>query len=113
MKPRLLVEDALIDVTNRGDIVIDCFAGSGSTLVAAEATGRRCWVIEFDGPYCDVIIRRWSAMTGQEAVLEATSETFAEVEARRSNEGPVISPWANMNSRWSVLLVTWPTLATL
>ena len=88
VKPRLLLEDALIDVTNRGDIVIDCFAGSGSTLVAAEATGRRCRAIEFDGPYCDVIIRRWSEMTGQEAVLEATGETFAEVEARRSNEGP-------------------------
>ena len=88
VKPRLLLEDALIDVTNRGDIVIDCFAGSGSTLVAAEATGRRCRAIEFDGPYCDVIIRRWSAMSGQEAVLEATGETFAEVEARRSNEGP-------------------------
>ena len=88
MKPRLLPEDALIDVTNRGDIVIDCFAGSGSTLVAAEATGRRCRAIEFDGPYCDVIIRRWSEMTGREAVLEATGETFAEVEARRRQEGP-------------------------
>ena len=63
VKPRLLLEDALIDVTNRGDIVVDCFAGSGSTLVAAEATGRRCRAIEFDGLYCDVIIRRWSEMT--------------------------------------------------
>ena len=88
VKPRLLLEDALIDVTNRGDIVIDCFAGSGSTLVAAEATGRRCRAIEFDGPYCDVIIRRWSEMTGRDAVLEATGETFAEVEARRRDEGP-------------------------
>jgi DNA modification methylase len=88
VKPRLLLEDALIDVTNRGDIVIDCFAGSGSTLVAAEATGRRCRAIEFDGPYCDVIIHRWSEMTRREAVLEATGETFAEVEARRRAEGP-------------------------
>ena len=87
VKPRLLLEDALIDITNRGDIVIDCFAGSGSTLVAAEATGRRCRAIEFDGPYCDVIVRRWSEMTGWEAVLEATGETFGEVEARRGNEG--------------------------
>ena len=87
VKPRLLLEDALIDVTNRGDIVIDCFAGSGSTLVAAEATGRRCRAIEFDGPYCDVIIRRWSEMAGGEAILEATGETFAEVEARRGDEG--------------------------
>ena len=83
-----MLEDALIDVTNRGHIVVDCFAGSGSTLVAAEATGRPCRAIEFDGPYCDVIIRRWSEMTGQEAVLEATGEIFAEVEARRRHEGP-------------------------
>ena len=88
VKPRLLLEDALIDITNRGDIVIDCFAGSGSTLVAAEATGRRCRAIEFDGPYCDVIIRRWREMTDREAVLEATGETFVEVGARRRNEGP-------------------------
>jgi DNA modification methylase len=87
VKPRLLLEDALMDVTNRGDIVIDCFAGSGSTLVAAEATGRRCRAIEFDGPYCDVIVRRWSEMTGREAILEATGETFAEVEAHRRDEG--------------------------
>jgi DNA methylase len=88
VKPRLLLEDALLDVANRGDIVIDCFAGSGSTLIAAEATGRRCCAIEFDGPYCDVIIRRWSEMTGRQAVLEATGETFAEVEARRREKGP-------------------------
>jgi DNA modification methylase len=87
VKPRLLLEDALIDVTNRGDVVIDCFAGSGSTLVAAEATGRCCRAIEFDGPYCDVIIRRWSEMTSREAVLEATGETFGEVGARRRDEG--------------------------
>jgi DNA modification methylase len=86
VKPQLLVEDAIIDVTNRGDIVIDCFAGSGTTLVAAEATGRRCRAVEFDGPYCDVIIRRWSEMTGREAVLEATGETFAEVADRRRRE---------------------------
>jgi DNA modification methylase len=87
VKPRLLLEDALMDVTNRGDVVIDCFAGSGSTLLAAEAVGRRCRAIEFDGPYCDVIIRRWSEMTGREAILEATGETFAEVEARCGDEG--------------------------
>ena len=88
VKPRLLLEDALLDVTNRGDIVIDCFAGSGSTLVAAEATGRRCRAIEFDGPYCDLIIRRWSEMTGREVVLEATGQTFAEVAEHRHNAGP-------------------------
>ena len=48
MRPRLLLEDALIDVTNRGDVVIDCFAGSGSTLIAAEARAGVCRAIEFD-----------------------------------------------------------------
>jgi DNA modification methylase len=91
VKPRVLLEDALLDVTNRGDIVIDCFAGSGSTLLAAEAVGRRCRAVEIDGPYCDVIIRRWREMTGQEAVLESTGETFGEVEAQRAardQDGP-------------------------
>jgi DNA modification methylase len=64
VKPRVLLEDALLDVTNRDDIVIDCFAGSGSTLLAAEAVGRRCRAVEIDGLYCDVIIRRWREMTG-------------------------------------------------
>ena len=83
VKPRVLLEDALLDVTNRDDIVIDCFAGSGSTLLAAEAVGRRCRAVELDGPYCDVIIRRWREMTGGDAVLESTDETFGEVEAHR------------------------------
>jgi DNA modification methylase len=85
VKPRAMLEDALLDVTNRGDTVIDCFAGSGSMLLAAEAVGRRCRAIEIDGPYCDVTIRRWEAMTGREAVLEATGETFAEVATRRAD----------------------------
>jgi DNA modification methylase len=86
VKPRVLLEDALLDVTNRSDVVIDCFAGSGSTLLAAEATGRRCRAIEIDGPYCDVVIRRWREMTGGEAILESTGETFGEVERRRADE---------------------------
>jgi DNA modification methylase len=86
VKPRAMLEDALLDVTNRDDIVLDCFAGSGSTLLAAEATGRRCRAIEIDGPYCDVIIARWRQMTGCDAVLETTGESFAEVAARRAAE---------------------------
>ena len=73
-------------MTNRGDIVIDCFAGSGSTLLAAEVVGRRCRAIEVDGPYCDVIIRRWQEMAGSAAVLESTGETFDEVERTRFEE---------------------------
>lgn len=83
VKPRAMLEDALMDVTNRGDVVIDCFLGSGSTLLAAEAVGRCCRGIEIDGPYCDVTIQRWQAMTGEEAVLAETVETFSEVAALR------------------------------
>ena len=86
VKPRVLLEDAILDITNRDDIVIDCFAGSGSTLLAAESVGRRCRAVELDGPYCDVIIRRWRQMTGGEVILETTGETFDEVMAQRGAE---------------------------
>ena len=83
VKPRALLEDALLDITERGDIVLDCFLGSGSTLLAAEATGRICRAIEIDGRYCDVAITRWQQMMGREAILEETGETHAEVARRR------------------------------
>ena len=83
VKPRALIEDVFLDITNRGDIVVDCFAGSGSAVVAAEATGRRCMAIEIDGLYCDVIIRRYQEMTGEEAVLEGSGATFASTAVSR------------------------------
>ncbi len=83
VKPRALLEDALLDITDRGDVVLDCFLGSGSMLLAAEATGRICRAIEIDGRYCDVAITRWQQMTGREAILEETGETHAEVARRR------------------------------
>lgn len=83
VKPRAMLEDALMDVTNRGDIIIDCFLGSGSTLLAAEAVGRLCRGIEIDGPYCDVAIHRWQTMTGKDAVLAETGQTFSEVATLR------------------------------
>ena len=86
VKPTALLADALLDVTARGDIVIDPFLGSGSTLVAAEKTGRRCRGVEIDPLYVDVIIRRYQAETGREAMLEATSETFTALAARRRDE---------------------------
>jgi DNA modification methylase len=67
-----------MDVTHRGDIVLDCFGGSGSTLLAAEKTGRKARLIELDPLYVDVAIRRWQAMTGQQAVHAVTGETFDE-----------------------------------
>lgn len=86
VKPRALLEDALLDVSRRDEIVLDPFAGSGSTLVAAEAVGRVCRAIEIDGLYCDLIIRRWQAMTGTEARLAETGETFAAVASRRESD---------------------------
>lgn len=91
VKPRALLEDALLDVTNRGDIILEPFAGSGSTLMAAQSTGRICRAIEIDGLYCDVIIRRWQNMTGLAAILKETGETFNDVEGRRTAELSVSS----------------------
>ena len=76
VKPTGMVADALMDVSHRGDVVLDVFGGSGATLLAAEKTGRRARLIELDPLYVDVAIRRWQAETGEEAVLVDTGETF-------------------------------------
>lgn len=76
VKPTALVSDALMDVSHRGDIVLDVFGGSGATLLAAEKTGRRARLIELDPQYVDVTIRRWQEMTGQRAVHSDTGETW-------------------------------------
>ena len=86
MKPTAMLEDALIDLTNRGEIVLDPFLGSGSTLMAAESTGRVCCGVELDPLYVDVIIRRYEAATDTTAVLADTGEPFATVALRRRNE---------------------------
>ena len=79
VKPRAMMEDALLDMTDRGEIIIDPFLGSGSTLLAAETTARRCRGIELDSIYCDLTIRRWQELTGDQAILVATGETFDEL----------------------------------
>jgi DNA modification methylase len=84
VKPVRLCADAIRDVSRHGDIVIDAFMGSGTTIVAAERTGRIGYGIEIEPKYIDVAIRRWEAMTGKAAILEATGETFAEVTAART-----------------------------
>ena len=70
VKPVALVRDAIKDVSRRGEIVIDTFLGSGTTLIAAEETGRRCFGMELDPLYVDVIVRRWQAHTGRPAAFE-------------------------------------------
>ena len=67
MKPVRLVVNCILDGSKKGDIVIDAFGGSGTTLIAAEQTGRRCYMMEIDPHYCDVIIARWEALTGKTA----------------------------------------------
>jgi DNA modification methylase len=64
VKPSALVADAIQDVTRRGDLVLDLFLGSGTTLVAAERVGRRFRGLDVDAAYVDVAIARWSSMTG-------------------------------------------------
>ena len=81
-----MVEDALLDLTDRGDIVIDPFLGSGSTLIAAEKTGRVCRGVELDPLYVDVIVRRYELATGEAATHVETGETFRALAARRERE---------------------------
>ena len=76
VKPLALVKDAILDSSNKGDVVLDLFGGSGTTLIAAENTGRRARVMELDPKYADVIIRRFEAMSGQEAVHDALGLSF-------------------------------------
>lgn len=85
-KPVELCVDGLLDVTDRGDLVLDAFLGSGTTLIAAEKSGRRCRGIELEPKFVDVSVVRWMQLTGLEPVLEETGETFEEVRVRRSAE---------------------------
>jgi DNA modification methylase len=78
VKPVSMIADALRDVTKRGGIVIDSFTGSGSTLMAAEETGRICFGTEIDPLYVDVAIRRWQARTARDAVHAVTGELFSD-----------------------------------
>lgn len=88
VKPVALVKDAIKDVTRRGQIVLDGFCGSGTTIIAAERTGRVARAVEIDPIYVDVTIRRWETLTGSTARLVDGNRTFAET-ARIRNERPV------------------------
>ena len=96
VKPTAMLEDGLLDLTNRGDVVLDPFLGSGSTLIAADRTGRLCCGLELDPLYVDVIIRRYEAHSCNAAVLLETGETFSAVAARRADEGAeLVAPLEN------------------
>lgn len=84
MKPVALFEYQLLNNTKGGDLVLDSFGGSGTTLIAAEKNGRVARLMELDPKYCDVIVTRWQAFTGKHAHLESDGRTFTEVMGERS-----------------------------
>jgi len=84
VKPVALVADAIKDCSQRGEIVLDPFGGSGSTLIAAERNGRCARLIELDPLYCDQIIRRFETVTGKQAVLAGTTSSFEVVAEERT-----------------------------
>lgn len=86
VKPVALVVDAMRDCSRRGSIVLDCFAGSGTTIMAAEQIGRRAFCLEVDAAYVDVAIRRWQLFTGRDAILKGTGQTFDGLMAARAGK---------------------------
>lgn len=86
VKPVALVADILKDASRRSDLVLDPFAGSGTTIIAAEKTGRQACALEIDPNYVDVIIRRWQLFTGKSALFGATGTTFEELAEQRKSE---------------------------
>ena len=99
VKPVALVADAIKDVSHRNAIVLDPFLGSGTTLIAAENTGRRCYGVECDPLYVDLIIRRWEVHTGGTALVAGTGETFEQRETVARDEAgePGLEPAAPLD----------------
>ena len=89
MKPVALVEKGILNSTLPGEVVLDPFGGSGSTLIACAQSGRAARLMEYDPLYVDVIVRRWQEFTGKQAVLEGDGHTFDEIaQARLQDENP-------------------------
>ena len=80
VKPVAMVADAMRDCSARGDVILDPFMGSGTTILAAERIGRRAYGLELDPRYVDTAVRRWQTFTRRDAVLERTGEAFDELE---------------------------------
>jgi DNA modification methylase len=88
VKPVALIADAIKDASKRSSIILDPFCGSGSTLIAAEKTGRRGYGIEIDPQYVDTAVRRWQRYSGKSACLDGSNATFEEIADRRSSSPP-------------------------
>jgi DNA modification methylase len=91
VKPVALVADAIRDVSNRNGIVLDCFGGSGSTLIAAHKSSRRARLIELDAIYVDRTIRRWQKYANDDALLFGTENTFEHIARNRSHQAKEIT----------------------
>jgi DNA modification methylase len=76
VKPVAMVADAILDCSARGEVVLDGFLGSGTTVIAAERTGRRCYGLELDPGYVDTVVRRWQALTGGSALHAISGRSF-------------------------------------
>lgn len=98
VKPTALVADAIRDVTDPGEIVLDAFMGSGTTILACERTKRRGYGIEIEPGYVDVAIRRWEALSGEEAVLSGTGETFGKIAVERAADPALAASQASSSS---------------
>jgi DNA modification methylase len=81
VKPVALVADAIMDASARGEIILDAFLGSGTTVIAAERTGRRCYGLELDPVYVDTVVRRWQTYTGERARHAISGRFFDELQA--------------------------------
>lgn len=92
VKPTALVADAIRDCSQRGEIVLDIFGGSGTTLIAAETCGRVARLLEYDPAYCDTIITRWERLTGKHATLAGSDERFEEVAEQRRGIAAPLAP---------------------
>ena len=88
VKPVALVADAVRDCSNRDGLILDPFCGSGTTILAAERTGRRAAGIEIEPRFVDVAIRRWQSLTGREATLASDGRTFAQIESEHQIAAP-------------------------
>jgi len=87
VKPVALVADAIRDCSRRGDLVLDSFGGSGTTLIACERTNRQARLIELDPIYCDQTVRRWQKLTGRKAVQAVTGVAFNHANGSHNADG--------------------------
>ena len=84
-KPLTLCSRAIKTSSGETEIVLDLFGGNGSTLIAREKLNRKCYMMELEPKYCDVIIRRWQKLIDQQAILESSGKSFEEISSERDN----------------------------